>query len=335
MTKGICMRRSASVFLIASLVNALLASASATETPSPKAQQAATFSIRDIAQAGLLDPLGEYYSYEAVSENENGWVVSFIASHCYQNDEIETCDPYQGREGDLEPDAWLAVAENDDAFEVTDAIGRFTDDQRDTLMDYSESSELEEAHALYPTVRLDPDRHESGYDIRAAGMWAGVLPAEGRTWTICRAEILDRNGDVVWTDRSDHAQGSRGEAFRSGWLVFIGAVEVEGADSATMTCANFSGETWRLKGEPSLDTSRKGYVGVYGPVKWMLGRLVSGLESSCDVEIFNRHGRSMKQMTKKGPTSPWTRRLHTKFSAVVRVRHAARARSASVFCHER
>ena len=328
------MRRVASILVIAALAGGTPSLVKAGDALPPESQQVATFAVRDIAQAGLLDPLGDYYSYETVSQNDTEWVVSFVASHCYQNDEIETCDPYQGREGELEPDAWLEVAESDGAFEVTGAFGRFSDDQRDAVMGYSEPADLEEAHALYPTVRLDPDRHEDGYDIRAAGMWAGVLPEEGRTWTICRSQILDEHGNVVWTNRSDTAEGSRGEEFRSGWLLFIGAIEVDGADSARIACSNFSGETWQVKAEPEIDASN-GVAFVSAPVRWTLGRLVGGLESTCDVELFNRHGRVLKEITAKGPTSPWTRRYHPDFNAAVALRRPGRVESASVYCHER
>jgi hypothetical protein len=309
------------------------------EALAPVTQQAATFALRAIAQAGLFDPLGDYYDYQEITATDERWVVSFVAGHCYRNEQVETCDPYQGRSDHLVPDAWLEITERDGSFVVTNAFGRFSDEDRDQLLSYSEPSSPEPGHKEYLTVRVDPSQSEEGVEIRAADIWAGVLPEDDHLWSICLAEILDAEGSVIWTARSRHADRERGEAFRSGGLVYMGAMEVvpEDAASARITCENFSGETWRTTFEPSVSkVPRRSQVAVTASVEWLLEGLVSGLEPRCEIELFNRAGRMVKAVTKRGPPSPWTRsRLKNNyFHALVRVPHPKRIKSATLYCHE-
>lgn len=104
------------------------------ESLHPVTQQAATFALRAIAHAGLFDPLGDYYDYQEITSSDERWVVSFVASHCYRNEEVETCDPYQGRSDHLVPDAWLEIEERDGSFVTTNAFGRFSDEDRNQLL---------------------------------------------------------------------------------------------------------------------------------------------------------------------------------------------------------
>lgn len=303
----------------------------------PSSQQAATFALRAIAQAGLFDPIGDYYDYREITQHGERWVASFVASRCYRNEQVETCDPYQGRSDHVVPDAWLEIDEVDGKFVVTNTFGRFNEEDRSELLSYTEPSTPQPGQHQYLTVRLDPARGEEGVEIRAADIWAGVLPEGDDLWSICFPEILDADGNVIWADQRRYAQHSRGEAFRSGGLTFIGAIEVEGAASARMNCEEFEGETWRATEEPSVarvPDSRQ--VHVMAPVEWVPDFLVAGLDSRCDVEVFNRAGRLVKSVTKRGPPSPWVRsRLKNQyFSALVRVPHPTRIASATVYCHE-
>jgi len=334
------MKRLAALVSVALILAALPPAAHASHEPlEPVTQQAATFALRAIAQAGLFDPLGDYYDYQEITHPGDRWVVSFVAMHCYRNERIETCDPYQGRDSFNVPDAWLEIAELDGSFVITNAFGRFSDEDRDELASYSEPSTPEPGHQEYLTVRVDPSQSEGGVEIRAANIWAGVLPEDDNLWSICRAEILDAEGNVIWTARARHAQKERGEPFRSGGLVYMGAMEVAPGDaaSARITCENFSGEIWRPTSGPGVSkVPRRSEVAVAAPVEWLLEDLVSGLESRCEVELFNRAGRMVKAVTKRGPPSPWTRsRLKNNyFSALVRVPHPKRIESATLYCHE-
>jgi hypothetical protein len=334
------MKRLAALVSVALIVAVLPPAARASHEPlDPMTQQAATFALRAIAQAGLFDPLGDYYDYREITSSDDRWVVSFVASHCYRNEQLETCDPYQGRSDHLVPDAWLEIAERDSSFVVTSAFGRFDEEDRKQLLSYSEPSSPEPGHQEYLTVRVDPAQSEGGVEIRAADIWAGVLPDDESLWSICLAEILDASGNVIWTARSRLAHVARGEAFRSGGLLYMGAMEVapEDAASARISCENFSGETWRTTSEPSVSTvPRRSQVAVTAPVEWLLEGLVTGLESRCEIELFNRAGRMVKAVTKRGPPSPWTRsRLKNNyFHALVRVPHPKRIKSATLYCHE-
>jgi hypothetical protein len=303
---------------------------------SPTSQQAVTVSLHALVRAGLFDPLGDYYSYEAVSEAGGVWTVSFVASHCYRTERVETCDPYQGRGDHYVPDAWLEVAESEGSLRVVGARGRFREEDRAELVGYAEPATPQPARLEFPTARLDPPVSDDreGWTVRGADLWAGVIPADDRLWEVCAVELLDESGAVVTTLPSRHAHGTRGESFRAGGLVLIGVEDPQGAVDARFVCEPFSGETWRVKSDPGV-TAGRGHVYVTAEMTWVPGYLVGGLESRCDVTLRNRRGRAVKTVDRRGPPSPWVRsRLESRFAAAVRVRRPGRIVSADVFCHE-
>ncbi|HEX2057140.1 MAG TPA: hypothetical protein VHI71_02120 [Actinomycetota bacterium] len=304
---------------------------------SPTSQQAVTVALHALVEAGLFDPLGDYYSYEAVSEADGVWTVSFVASHCYRTERVETCDPYQGRDDHTVPDAWLEVTESDGSLTVVGARGRFREEDRAELLGYAEPSTPQPARLEFPTARLDPPVREGddeGWTVRGADLWAGVIPADDRLWEICTVELLDENGAVVTTLPSRHAHGSRGEAFRAGGLVGMGVEDPQGAVDARFVCEPFSGETWRVRSGPDV-SAHGGRVYVSARMTWVPGYLVGGLDSRCDVALYDRTGREVKTVDRRGPPSPWVRgRLSGTFVAAIAVARPARIESADVFCHE-
>lgn len=303
---------------------------------SPTAQQAVTVALHALVGAGLFDPLGDYYSYEAVSEADGVWTVSFVASRCYRTERVETCDPYQGRSDHYVPDAWLEVAEADGALRVVGARGRFREEDRAELVGYAEPATPQPARLEFPTARLDPpvgDDDEEGWTVRGADLWAGVIPDGDRLWEICTIELLDEAGAVVTTLPNRHAHGTRGESFRAGGLVLVGVEDPQGAVDARFACEPFSGETWRSKSVHVSSRGRRVYV--TAEMTWVPGYLVSGLESRCEVTLRNRRGRAVKTVERRGPPSPWVRSwLDGRFAAPIWVRRPGRVVAAGVHCHE-
>lgn len=295
--------------------------------------QAATFGIRAIADAGLLDPLGQYYGYDGIVRHEDRWVMSFRSSTCYRNEDVETCDPNTGTRQEIHDDAWLELAIEDERFVVTEAFGRFTDEQEDRLRAYTEPATIEQTHLEFPTVRLDRSTREEGWEIRAADLWAGPLPAPG-VWSVCTPEIYDSGGAVLWTGRSIAFHTRKGEYFRANGLLYTGAMEVEGEPArADLVCGLWTQETWTLAAEPEINRDRKANtVRVEAPLVWEHEPLIA-LSSECRVDLLGRDDSLVATKTLRGFTSPWGGR-QKKLTLVVDfdVRRPRAAESATVRC---
>jgi hypothetical protein len=295
--------------------------------------QAATFGIRAIAHAGLLDPLGQYYGYDGIVRPGERWVMSFGSSTCYRNERVETCDPNTGTRDEPQTDAWLEIALEDDHFVVTDAIGRFTDDDEAALRSYSEPATIEETHLEFPTVRLDRSMTEDGWEIRAAMLWAGPLFVRG-VWSVCTPVIYDHDGNVIWTGSAFADSTRRGEYFRSNGLFGAGAVELDEEPArADIVCELWTKETWTPAGEPEIRRSpSKGHVLVEAPLQWE-HEPVAVIESRCRVELRRRDGSVLEAEVVRGPVSPWAgrRRKETLYAQVDVARPRAVA-TAAVEC---
>lgn len=280
--------------------------------------QAATFGIRAIAHVGLLDPLGQFYGYDGIVPHEGRWVISFRSSTCYRNEEVETCDPNTGTRDEHYPDAWLEITIDADRFVITDAFGRFTDEQESELRAYTEPATIEQTHLEFPTVRIDPSIHEEGWDVRAVILWAGPLYVPG-VWSVCRPAVYDSENNLIWTGRKLAFGTRRGEYFRSNGLLGTG-VETLPTDPARadMLCELWTQETWVMRTEPEVRRfPRTNSVTVKAPLVWRHDFII-GLDSRCLVELRRRNDSIMKSKMVRGPYSPWGGRarretLYTQF----------------------
>lgn len=293
--------------LVVLLVSTLLAPASAgLPEGDDLTDQAATFAIRGIAEAGLLDPLGQYYGYDGILRFEDRWVIAFRSGTCYRNEEVETCDPNTGTREAQHTDAWLEIAIEDDSFIVSDAFGRFTAEQESELRAYREPATIEPTHLEFPTVRLDRSIHDEGWEIRGADLWAGPLYVPG-VWSVCTPTIYDAADNVLWTGRAIAFSTRRGEYFRSNGLFGTGVEHVEGEPArADMACELWTEETWVTSSEPTVVRSPKpGTVRVDAPMKWEHEQVV-GLWSRCRVELKRKDDTPIKAKIVQGQSSPWT-----------------------------
>lgn len=303
--------------------------------PDPMSQQAATYAIRAIASAGLLDPLGQYYSYKSVVSLEDRWVVSFASSTCYRDEHIETCDPNTDTDGDGygETDAWLEIAIDQGDFFVTSAFGRFSDEDRSRLAAYREPAVVEPAHLEWPTVRLDVEEGERFLRLRAANLWAGFID-DDVVWAVCRTIGYDDQGNVVYEDERALAHRARGEDSRSGGLFGSGVPSDRGITRAEIPCENWeeNRETWYVaRADVSWTKKDPRHVLVSAELRWFHG-LISGLESDCEITLFKRRGRT--RLVKRGPLSPWANGRGTQQRDIwrLRVRYPSRVTGVDVTC---
>ena len=318
---------------VAVLVGSLTPAVAALPEGDDLTDQAATFGVRAIAHAGLLDPLGQYYSYDGIVQHDDRWVMAFRSSTCYRDEKVETCDPNTGTRNESYPDAWLEIAIEDDHFVVTDAFGRFDEESEAAVRDYTEPATIEQTHLEWPSVRLDRSTYEEGWEIRAAELWAGPLPARG-VWSVCNGEIYDDAGRVLWTGRALAFRARNGEGFRAGGLLYVGAVDVEGDPArAALLCELWTGEPWTLDGEPTIHRDRKaGVVTVEAPLVWEHEEL-TGLNSVCRVELRRRDGSVIASKKLRGLTSPWSgRSKRFRLSTQFEVRRPGKVESADMTC---
>lgn len=297
--------------MVGLLLSALAPPAAALPEGDDLTDQAATFGIRAIAQAGLLDPLGQFYGYDGILQHEDRWVIAFRSSTCYRNEQVETCDPNTGTREEHFADAWLEITIRDGMFVITDAFGRFTEEDEAELRAYTEPSTIEPTHLEFPTVRIDPSLHEPGYDIRAVILWAGPLFVRG-VWSVCRPEVYDAEGNVLWTGRAIAFDTRPGEYFRSNGLLIMGASEIQGEPArAEMVCELWTQETWVMAGEPRVERfPRRNAVAVEVDLVWEHERIVA-LDSHCRFELFRADGSFIKAKTVSAETSPWAGRSKT------------------------
>lgn len=297
--------------MVALLLSALSPATAAFPEGDDLTDQAATYGIRAIAHAGLLDPLGKYYGYDGIVQHEDRWVIAFRSSTCYRNEQMETCDPNTGTREEHFADAWLEITIRDQMFVITDAFGRFTEEDEAELRAYTEPSTIEPTHLEFPTVRIDPSLYEPGYEIRAAMLWAGPLFVPG-VWSVCHAEVYNAKGNLLWSGRNIAFDTRPGEYFRSNGLLGIGAGKIAGEPaSADMVCELWTEETWTLAGEPRIERfPHRDLVEVGADLVWELPTIIS-LESRCRIGLFRSDGSFIKAKTVTAETSPWGGRSKT------------------------
>ncbi|MGH2652875.1 MAG: hypothetical protein ACRDHV_00805 [Actinomycetota bacterium] len=170
--------------------------------PSPD-ERAATVAIAAVADAGLRDGIrmipsedapGDEpafrmlvpYDYVGISRDEGGWTAAFCAS------------PPEDRGCDREvADSFLTVVPDGEDLVVADASGTFTEAHRDRLIGYTEPAEAPADLQIHLPVRPIRVPGETGLSVAGAFYWTGPIPSN--LGAVCRTEVLDAQGQVVFT----------------------------------------------------------------------------------------------------------------------------------------
>lgn len=176
--------------------SAAAAEPSATSPPDStwESDRAASFAVRALAHAGLLDPTGDLHSYEGIHEAEGEWTVTFEVWDCSQSVELGRCL-------DSSSDARLSVSVEDGRLLVGEAVGPMNDRSRDRLAQYREVFEPEVAGFEFPFVELTHFKGGST-GLQGSPLWTGPIPYVGEDAADqigkCQAEIRNSSGDVVY-----------------------------------------------------------------------------------------------------------------------------------------
>ncbi|MGI8621352.1 MAG: hypothetical protein ACR2LD_06085 [Actinomycetota bacterium] len=158
----------------------------AQETATVPAPRVATFAVRAVAQAGVLNPAGDFSDYKSVESIQNGWVANFDAFICG----TATCDPNPGG------NSQLTIEVRGDTLVVTEASGPIGDDALQSLLSYREQVTSEEVGLQFPFLRIGGSPDE-GTSILASPLWTGPIPASGVQME-CHLSVKDNDGVVVF-----------------------------------------------------------------------------------------------------------------------------------------
>lgn len=169
----------------------------------------ATFAVRNMAQAGLLNPVGRFTDYQSVDDGDGNWVASFKFSTC---DDTTTCTGEQS--------ARLTVVVDNGKLRATEANGPFTEEERERLLAYRESPDDEDIRLEFPFVhfRQSPDEQTT---VIASPLWTGPIPSGAATRVECDLKVFDDNGNVIFERTLDEPLPNS-EEMRAGTIHLFG-----------------------------------------------------------------------------------------------------------------
>ncbi len=274
--------------------------------------RAATFALRAIAQAGLMDPLGSFYGYEGIERQEDEWVVWFASSECVRTETTETCHAAAGEDelGNPQPDTRLSVGVGDDGnlrvVSVERSSGPVPEDNRERLLAYSEWPDPVDPHpefAPIPVTKGDPAADGDSLIYRAASYWAGPIP-EQRTTFGCFARAFDEGDQVVYESHAFTFESPEGDSRRNGGVLHSGFPADTGAQRVEMVCDRFRGPGWSLASEPEVRfPPDAGSVRVIGDLVWE-DRGIIGIQLQCTTSVLDANGQVLGEVTQPR-SGPW------------------------------
>ncbi|HEY7873620.1 MAG TPA: hypothetical protein VIG64_00715 [Actinomycetota bacterium] len=270
---------------------------------------AATAAIRAVVQAGLMDPLGDLYSYRATERVDDAWRVSFTPGECYRTEEMETCSSGEDKDGNELPNALLDVAVADGDWIVADARGPMDDDEREALLAYRSQAVPIDPHPEFAPIALteplEPRAGGGGLEVRALSYWAGPLPDRRITFA-CHLEAFDGDGRIVYETQGHAYESPATEDERSGHGLATELPPHVDATRAEMACERFTGPGWELLDQPTIEPRAEGRsVHVEGELVWR-DRAVVGVSFECELRLLDAAGTEVgdKAMRLDGPWAP-------------------------------
>ncbi len=274
--------------------------------------RAATFALRAIAQAGLMDPLGSFYVFEGTERQQDEWVVWFASSECVRTETMETCRAAAGEDelGNPRPDTRLSVGVTDDGemrvVSVERSSGPVPEGNRERLLAYSEWPAPVEPHpefAPIPVTKGDPDADGDSLLYRVASYWAGPIPDERVTFG-CFARAFDQRDQVVYESHAFTFESPEGDSRRNGGVLHSGFPADTGAQRVDMVCDRFTGPGWTLASEPEVRfPPDAGSVRVIGDLVWQ-DRAIIGIQLQCTTSVLDANGQVLGEVTQPR-SGPW------------------------------
>lgn len=175
----------------------------------------ASFAVRALAHAGLLDPLGHFNDYQAVERSVDRWSVTFDTYLCKPS----TCTSHP--EGD---NTRLTVELRDGALHASDLSGPAGTDARDKLQQYSEQPGGEQVTIEFPFISVAGplEAPDEGISVYTSPLWTGSISTEKGSEVECRVEVLNQDGSVVFERSLGVEEFPSQETERSGSIKIVG-----------------------------------------------------------------------------------------------------------------
>lgn len=297
--------------------------------------RAATFALRAVAQAGLMNSKDDYYlSYEETQRTEGGWIAQFKALRCTTTPDVHTCNPIAGNGGRTP----LEVTVVEGQLRVTGAPEDIPGDKRERLLAFAEAPDPIDPHPEHAPVVLrqgDPEADGESLIFSVASYWAGPLPDRVLTFG-CFVRAYNDQGEVVYESHAHAYESPRSEERRTGGVLSSGFPAATNATRAEMICERFEGPGWTPE---RLDVSQKegaSSARVRGVLVWS-ERGISGVTLDCTVHVYDEGGNVIGQVDRK-LSGPWPLASDTRppfnqeIDLIVDVPADALATSADVAC---
>ncbi|HVF52374.1 MAG TPA: hypothetical protein VNC78_02080 [Actinomycetota bacterium] len=248
-----------------------------------------TFALRAVAQAGLMDPLGDFFEYKGINNTPDGWRVTFASSTCYRRDGGETCEPNarEDAHGNAMADSHFDVVLVDGFLRVVSTEGPLDAQQEAEVAEYAEAPTPVDPHPEFAPVRFTNEGRETL--VRLTYYWAGEITEARSAWA-CSLVKTDADGDTEPAAFALGVESPPDEEWRLGGVISTGVADGDAA-SMDVTCSPFRDEAgWRLGSDYSIKRfASDRAVDVRGELIWN-ELAVIGLDFDCVVSVTNAGG---------------------------------------------
>lgn len=215
--------------------------------PAGNQDQAASAAVLGVAEAGLIEPKGIVYDYEGIERDGDTWLATYERLECYATSG-RICER-TGERGQVR------LANRDGAFEIVDATGAFSEQERAALSSVQVSLDGLPRFDV-PARFLHLDEAGNVIAVRAWQLWTGPIPAPGY-YLRCQVIGVDASGkDVYSRPLSGEGMLPNSEAARDGNTPWVAEVPSDRhlAD-ARFECGTFRWETLAAVEEDRFETA--------------------------------------------------------------------------------
>jgi hypothetical protein len=236
-----------------------------------KSDLAASFGVRAMGEANLLDPLGKLMDYEGITQSDGGWLLMFKPFECDRSGGVESCKLVDGSDRVI-----LTVEQAGDVLRVVDVAGTVSETSQAELLRYQEPASLERLALTYPVIRFDKSTEdaerslgEDAWEVRAVALWTGPVTSAAVT-AECSLVAIDDDGNEVASEQLSDVPSPNEESMRSGSELITG-FSANGAQVATVqiecTTEGESGSSWALTESPDISIQDNG-IRVLAQLQW-------------------------------------------------------------------
>jgi hypothetical protein len=166
--------------------------------PIEDSARAAAFANLALGDAGLVEQFATWYRYEDIVDNGDG---TFVASF-----DVFSCEPPPYERGERVCDeeslrAAVTVSGGGESFEVVDADGPMSSEQRERLMSYEPDGSFDDPMWVPVAATAAPDDGGDSHQwlVSFGVVWTGNLPRPSPGYgAMCWVTVTDADGDEVY-----------------------------------------------------------------------------------------------------------------------------------------